>query len=85
MKWIIIIINTKEWKNEIKKIKYDEDARERDRNDKWYNKWKIWTNNNIGVLGATMISESLKTNSTLTGLYLGCDEKWSKNGTIRIV
>ncbi len=37
-------------------------------------KWIIWTDNNIGVEGARMISESLKTNTTLTTLYLQCDE-----------
>ena len=47
-------------------------------------KWKIWTDTNIGGdLGAIMISESisesLKTNTTLTKLYLSGDEKWSKN------
>ena len=36
---------------------------------------KIWTANNIGESGARMISESLKTNTTLTTLYLGGDEK----------
>ena len=41
-------------------------------------KWKIWTGNNIGESGARMISESLKTNTTLTKLNLSCDEKWNK-------
>ena len=44
---------------------------EKDRNDK---KWIIWTCNNIGVEGARMIGESLKINTTLTILYLTCDE-----------
>ena len=39
-------------------------------------KWK--TDNSIGESGARMISESLKTNSTLTELRLGGDEEWSK-------
>ena len=34
----------------------------------------IWTYNNIGDSGARMIIESLKTNTTLTTLNLGCDE-----------
>ena len=53
-------------------------------------KWKIWTDTNIGGdLGAIMISESisesLKTNTTLTGLYLYGDEKWSKMKWIIII
>ena len=39
-------------------------------NDKW-----TWTDNNIGAEGARMISEALKTNSTLTELNLRGDEK----------
>ena len=39
---------------------------------------KLWTDNDIGDSGAIMISESLKTNTTLTKLYLSGDEKWSK-------
>ena len=35
---------------------------------------EIWTGNNIGAEGARMISESLKTNTTLTELDLSCDE-----------
>ena len=36
MKWIIIMkMNTKEWKNEMKNINNDENTKERDRNDKW--------------------------------------------------
>ena len=34
----------------------------------------IWTGNNIGYEGARMISESLKTNTTLTKLELNGDE-----------
>ena len=41
-------------------------------------KMKIWTGNGIGESGAIMISESLKTNTTLTTLLLNSDEKWSK-------
>ena len=39
---------------------------------------KIWTGNGIGDSGARMISESLKTNTTLTTLSLSGDEKRSK-------
>ena len=48
-------------------------------------KWIIWTDNNIGESGARMISKSLKTNTTLTVLNLGCDEKWSKMKWIIII
>ena len=41
---------------------------------KWNDKNEIWTDNAIGDEGARMISESLKTNTTLTILYLGGDE-----------
>jgi len=41
-------------------------------------KWKVWTVNDIGESGARMISESLKTNTTLTKLELLGDEKGSK-------
>ena len=34
--------------------------------------------NKIGVEGTKMLSEALKINSTLTKLYLGCDEKKNK-------
>ena len=33
------------------------------------------TGNNIGEAGATSLSESLKTNTTLTELYMDCDDK----------
>ena len=36
--------------------------------------WGIWTDNKIGDEGARMISESLKSNKTLTKLDLQCDE-----------
>ena len=80
MKWIIIIIKkTKEWKNEMKIINDNENTKERDRNDEMIMiKWKIWTDNNIGESGARMISESLKTNTTLTKLSLSGDEKLIK-------
>ena len=39
-------------------------------------KWKEWTVNDIGDSGARMISESLKTNTTLTKLSLSGD--WKK-------
>ena len=49
---------------------------QRERNEmKWNDKNEIWTDNNIGDEGARMISESLKTNSTLTELNLGGDDK----------
>ena len=38
-----------------------------------------WTANNIGAEGAAKISESLMTNTTLTYLYLGCDDNIIKN------
>ena len=41
-------------------------------------KMKLWTANKIGDSGARMISESMKTNTTLTSLDLRCDEKWSR-------
>ena len=37
-------------------------------------KWNKWTANAIGVEGANKISETLKVNTTLTGLDLSCDE-----------
>ena len=36
---------------------------------------KQWTGNSIGAEGAIAISESLKTNTTLTELYLWSDDK----------
>ena len=43
----------------------------------------IWTDNNIGESGARMISESLKTNTTLTTLDLTCDEiEWKEMNTV---
>ena len=44
---------------------------------KWNtNPIKQWTVNNIGAEGAVRISESMKTNTTLTKLNLGCDDKF---------
>ena len=37
-----------------------------------------WTVNEIGAEGARMISETLKTNTTLTELNLICDENWNE-------
>jgi len=45
-----------------------------ERNDKNDKNWIIWTGNNIGESGARMISEALKTNTTLTILGLMGDE-----------
>ena len=46
------------------------------RNKTEWSKWRVkWTGNNIGAEGARMISEGLKSNSTLTTLYLSGDEK----------
>ena len=43
---------------------------------KWNtNPIKQWTDNKIGDKGAIAISESLKTNTTLTSLNLGGDDK----------
>ena len=39
---------------------------------------KRWSENEIGYEGARVISESLKTNTTLTSLNLSSDEKWNK-------
>ena len=41
------------------------------------NKWELPANN-IGASGAKAISESLKTNTTLTELDLNCDDKREK-------
>ena len=48
-------------------------------------KMKKWRDNNIGDEGARMISESLKTNTTLTILNLSGDEKWSKMKWVIII
>ncbi len=49
----------------------DNNENERENNN---NKWK-WTDNHIGESGATAISESLKTNTTLTILWLSGDDE----------
>ena len=50
--------------------------REREEIEKWNdNNWKR-ADNNIGVEGARMLSEGLKSNSTLTELHLECDDNW---------
>ena len=50
--------------------------REREEREKWNeNNW-IWTANCIGDEGARMVSEVLKSNSTLTKLNLSCDDNW---------
>ena len=58
MKWV---------ENQIERMRW----REMIKNDM---NWIIWTANNIGDSGAGMISEALKTNTTLTKLDLGGDE-----------
>ena len=45
----------------------------------------MWTDNNIGVEGAIMISESLKINTTLTELNLGGDEIVEKKWKFKII
>ena len=40
-----------------------------------------WVDNDIGVNGARMISESLKSNSTLTELNLRGDDNYNQNNT----
>ena len=52
---------------------------QREREMKWNDKNEIWTVNNIGDEGARMISESLKTNTTLTELNLEWDKIEVKN------
>jgi len=49
----------------------------KNKNEKWEwneNERNKWTGNKIGAEGASKISESLKVNTTLTTLDLGCDE-----------
>ena len=51
---------------------------------KWKSKYKTmkkWPDNNIGDEGAVRISESLMINTTLTELYLFCDDNivWNVN------
>ena len=85
--------NRKEKGNEEKKRKLKKERwnnrKERDRENKMIqndNNWIKWTDNDIGDEGARMISEALKTNTTLTTLHLGCDEnevKWKQPKTTK--
>ena len=50
--------------------------REREEREKWNDNNWIWTDNEIRDEGAKMLSEVLKSNSTLTTLNLGCDDNW---------
>ena len=44
---------------------------------------KKWIDNQLGYEGAKAISESLKINTLLTSLNLGCDEKiWNEKDRI---
>ena len=57
-------------------IRYDQDNNKQMKEWKWNtNPIKQWTDNEIGDEGAIAISESLKTNTTLTKLDLRCDDK----------
>ena len=57
-------------------IRYNEDNNKQMKERKEIrNPIKQWTDNQIGAEGAIQISEALKTNTTLTELYLGCDDK----------
>ena len=56
--------------------RYNEDNNKQMNELKWNtNPIKQWTGNEIGAEGAIQISESLKTNTTLTSLYLYGDDK----------
>ena len=70
---MIEIDRVSEWVSERKKKKKKKKKRKRNEMIKW-----IWTDNKFGDEGARMISEALKSNSTLTTLDLSCDENWSK-------
>ena len=60
-------------------IRYNKDGNKQMKEMKWNtNPVKLWTDNEIGAEGATQISESLKINTTLTSLNLGCDDKWNE-------
>ena len=50
--------------------------REREEREKWNDNNWIWKGNNIGDEGAIMLSEVLKSNSTLTKLNLYGDDNW---------
>ena len=57
-------------------IRYNEDNNKQMKELKWNtNPIKQWTDNHIGDEGAVKISESLKTNTTLTELNLEGDDK----------
>ena len=57
-------------------IRYNEDNNKQMKELKWNtNPTKQWTGNGIREKGAIQISESLKTNTTLTKLNLECDDK----------
>ena len=57
-------------------IRYNEDNNKQMKELKWNtNAIKQWTGNRIRDEGAIQISESLKTNTTLTELNLGGDDK----------
>ena len=57
-------------------IRYNQDNNKQMNEMKWNtNPIKQWTGNDIGDEGAIQISESLKTNTTLTSLDLECDNR----------
>ena len=57
-------------------IRYNQDNNKQMKEKKWNtNPIKQWTDNEIGAEGAIAISESLKTNTTLTSLDLRGDDK----------
>ena len=53
--------------------------REREEIEKWNDNNWIWTCNNIGAEGTKMLSEGLKSNSTLTELNLTSVDNWKGN------
>ena len=61
-------------------ITYTEDNNKQMKEVKWnINPIKQWSANEIGAEGAKKIGESLKTNTTLTKLYLFSDDmKWPR-------
>ena len=61
-------------------IRYTEDNNKQMKELKWNtNPIKQWTGNGIGAEGAIQISESLKTNTTLTELNLYRDDTYSQD------
>ena len=57
-------------------IRYNQENNKQMKEWKWNtNPMKQWTGNKIGAEGAVRISELLKTNTTLTELNLGSDDK----------